>query len=94
MVMYALTQEFELPRACLKGQKDAFQEKFWNENEQCLKDVLSGGNDENQIRCNQIWALTMPFTMLSAEKEASILKKSKMSCTRRLACAHAGKGES
>jgi len=57
--------------------KQSFKEKFWNENEQCLKDVLSGGKDENQIRCNQIWALTMPFTMLDTEQEAFIIKKVK-----------------
>ncbi len=76
MVMYALTQDSNYQELASKV-KDAFQEKFWNESEQCLKDVLSGGKDENQIRCNQIWALTMPFTMLSAEKEAFILKKVK-----------------
>jgi predicted glycogen debranching enzyme len=55
--------------------KESFNNKFWNNEQQCLKDVLSGGADENQIRCNQIWALTMPFTMLSADKEALVIKK-------------------
>ncbi len=55
--------------------KESFVTKFWNEEAGCLKDVLSGGRDENQIRCNQIWALTMPFTMLSEEKEAQVLQK-------------------
>lgn len=53
----------------------SFTEKFWNLEEQCLKDVLSGSSDENQIRCNQIWALSMPFTMLSAEKEELVIQK-------------------
>lgn len=57
--------------------KESFIGKFWNEEEQCLKDVLSGKKDENQIRCNQIWALTMPFTMLPEEKEVLVLKKVK-----------------
>ena len=57
--------------------KCSFLEKFWNEKEQCLKDVLSNGKDENQIRCNQIWALTMPFTMLELEKEVLVIKKVK-----------------
>ena len=55
--------------------KESFVTKFWNEEAGCLKDVLSGGRDENQIRCNQIWALTMPFTMLSEEKEAQVIQK-------------------
>ncbi|MDE7323799.1 MAG: amylo-alpha-1,6-glucosidase [Lachnospiraceae bacterium] len=76
MVMYKLTQDRAYQELASKV-KDSFQKKFWNESEQCLKDVLSGGKDENQIRCNQIWALTMPFTMLPVEKEALIIKKVK-----------------
>lgn len=57
--------------------RESFVAKFWNEESGCLKDVLSGGKDENQIRCNQIWALTMPFTMLSEEKEAQVLERVK-----------------
>lgn len=55
--------------------KTSFLEKFWNEKEQCLKDVLSGNSEENQVRCNQIWVLTQPFTMLDTEKEMLVLKK-------------------
>lgn len=55
--------------------KEAFNEKFWNDKEQCLYDVLSGGEDEWQIRCNQIWALTMPFTMLEPKREELIVSK-------------------
>ncbi len=76
MVMYELTQETKYQELAAKV-KTSFIEKFWNESEQCLKDVLSGRKDENQIRCNQIWALTMPFTMLPIEKEKLILKKVK-----------------
>ncbi len=54
--------------------KESFLKKFWNEEENCLKDVLSGNGEENQIRCNQIWVLTQPFTMLSAEKEKQVIK--------------------
>ena len=49
--------------------KRSFTEKFWMEDEGCLKDVLSGTGADRQIRCNQIWAVTMPFTMLSHERE-------------------------
>ncbi len=54
--------------------KESFLAKFWNEEENCLKDVLSGNGEENQIRCNQIWVLTQPFTMLSAEKEKQVIE--------------------
>ena len=55
--------------------KASFLEKFWNEEECCLKDVLSGNSEENQVRCNQIWVLTQPFTMLPAEKEKLVIEK-------------------
>ena len=74
MIMYELTQEAAY-RDLAAQVKASFQEKFWNESEQCLKDVLSGKSDEDQIRCNQIWALTMPFTMLAVEKEILVIKK-------------------
>lgn len=55
--------------------KVAFLQNFWNEEERCLKDVLSGNSEENQVRCNQIWVLTQPFTMLPAEKEKQVIQK-------------------
>ena len=55
--------------------KEAFLLKFWNEEENCLKDVLSGNEEENQVRCNQVWALSMPYTMLPKEKELCVLHK-------------------
>lgn len=53
--------------------KRSFQEKFWNEKANCLKDVLSGTDADMQIRCNQIWAVSLPFTMLSKEKERQVV---------------------
>ena len=54
--------------------KDSFREKFWSDKNQCLKDVLSGTSADEQIRCNQIWAVSMPFTMLNREKEKQIVE--------------------
>ena len=42
MVMYTLTQKTAY-KELAEMVKASFCEKFWNENEQCLKDVLSGG---------------------------------------------------
>lgn len=55
--------------------KEAFLLKFWNEEENCLKDVLSENSRENQVRCNQVWVLSMPYTMLPKEKELCVLHK-------------------
>lgn len=51
---------------------ESFQ-KFWMEDKGYLKDVLSGTYADEQLRCNQIWAITMPFTMLSDEQEKKVV---------------------
>lgn len=43
--------------------KKSFLCKFWDEKAGYLKDVISGTDADTQIRCNQVWALTMSFTM-------------------------------
>lgn len=53
--------------------KISFTEAFWMEEEHCLKDVISGTEADTQIRCNQIWAVSMPFTMLDEEKERQVV---------------------
>ena len=47
--------------------------QFWMEDKQCLRDVLSGTAADEQIRCNQIWAVTQPFTMLPPEQERAVV---------------------
>lgn len=54
--------------------KESFLREFWNEEKRCLKDVISGAESDTQIRCNQIWAVSMPFTMLDREKEKQIVE--------------------
>lgn len=51
----------------------SFEKQFWMEDKGCLKDVISGTGADVQIRCNQIWAVSMPFTMLDREKERRIV---------------------
>ena len=52
--------------------KESFLAAFWKE-EGYLKDVISGTYADDQIRCNQIWAVTMPFTMLTREQEREVV---------------------
>ena len=54
--------------------KEAFVPAFYMEDKGYLKDVLSGTEADEQLRCNQIWAVSMPFTMLSAEQEKSVVE--------------------
>ena len=53
--------------------KESFTETFWMEEKHCLKDVISGTDADMQIRCNQIWAVSMPFTMLDPEREQQVV---------------------
>ena len=54
--------------------KQSFVEKFYMPEKGYLKDVISGTDADDQIRCNQIWALSMPFTMLSPAQEKKVLE--------------------
>ena len=53
--------------------KDSFLREFWMEDKGWLKDVISGTAADMQLRCNQIWAITMPFGMLSREQERRVV---------------------
>ena len=53
--------------------KESFVKTFYMEDKGYLKDVISGTYNDEQLRCNQIWAVSMPFTMLSAEQEKSVV---------------------
>ena len=55
--------------------KRSFLEKFYMKDKGYLKDVLSGTHADEQLRCNQIWAISMPFTMLSPAQEKSVVDK-------------------
>lgn len=75
-------------RTLAKRVKRSFCEKFWNEEEGCLKDVLAAKEPklpevelerrrraQNQIRCNQIWAVSQRFTMLPPDKEKAVVDR-------------------
>ena len=55
--------------------KESFIEKFWNEELQCLKDVVSGESYDNQVRPNQIWAVSVPFSPLDEDKAKKVVDK-------------------
>ena len=59
----------------LKDQvKKSFLQKFWLEKRSCLKDLVSGTEADEQVRCNQIWAVSMPFAMLTKEQEKAVVE--------------------
>ena len=77
-IMDALGQELGLNTAdygaLADKVKQSFVEKFYMEDKGYLKDVLSGTKADEQLRCNQIWAVSMPFTMLSPEQEKRVVE--------------------
>ena len=77
-IMDALAIELDLNRADYRTLanrvRDSFREKFYIPEKGYLKDVLSGTKADDQIRCNQIWAVSMPFSMLDPEQERSVVE--------------------
>ena len=53
----------------------SFKDMFWNETENCLKDLVSGTDADNQIRCNQIWAASMPYSVLDEDMARAVIDK-------------------
>lgn len=54
--------------------KESFQRAFWNETLGCLRDVISGTKADDQIRCNQIWAVSMPYSLLPEQQERQVVE--------------------
>lgn len=78
-IMEEMEALLELPRSgCCElaaKVKASFIEQFWLEEKNCLRDLVSGTKADEQVRCNQIWAVSMPFSMLDREKELQVVEK-------------------
>ena len=55
--------------------KKAFNNIFWNENKDCLYDVINGEEKDDSIRPNQIFAVSLHHSMLTKAKSKKVLKK-------------------
>ncbi|MDU3019275.1 MAG: amylo-alpha-1,6-glucosidase [Clostridium perfringens] len=55
--------------------KSSFTNAFWNEDGKYLYDVVNDHEKDHSLRPNQIWAVSLPFTMLDREKEKYIVQK-------------------
>jgi len=53
----------------------SFNQLFWNENEECLYDVLANGHVDASIRPNQIFAVSLPFSMLKIDRAKKVVEK-------------------
>jgi predicted glycogen debranching enzyme len=53
--------------------RKSFNEKFWNPVRGCLFDVLGAEGADDSLRPNQIFAVSLDYTMLDKEKSAKIV---------------------
>jgi predicted glycogen debranching enzyme len=52
-----------------------FNRLFWNEKLGCLYDVVNGGPPDPSIRPNQIFAVSLPHSMLPRDRSRSVVEK-------------------
>jgi len=54
--------------------RTAFQETYWNREEDCLGDVWNDGVLDLSIRPNQLFAVSLPFSPLDKEEQKAVVK--------------------
>jgi len=53
--------------------RESFQQKFWNAERNCLYDVLGPDGPDPKIRPNQLFAVSLPFTLVDRDKQQAIV---------------------
>ena len=77
--MELLAKKFEKPILAEKyvalatKTSKSFNEKFWNKERDCLYDVLGAKGANASLRPNQIFAVSLDYTMLGKEKSAKVV---------------------
>jgi len=54
--------------------RKSFNEQFWNSEGGYLYDVINDNEKDDSLRPNQLFAISLPFTLIDREKGRSILK--------------------
>jgi predicted glycogen debranching enzyme len=52
----------------------SFNDQFWNSEKGYLYDVINGNEKDDSLRPNQLFAISLPFSLIDGEKGRSILK--------------------
>lgn len=77
-IMENLSKQFEEPyeeyKLLAEKVKASFNKTFWNDELGCLYDVVNKENKDDRIRPNQIYAVSLPYTMLSEEHARSVVE--------------------
>jgi predicted glycogen debranching enzyme len=55
--------------------RNSFNGQFWNEEAKCLYDVVEDGQKDASIRPNQIFAVSLAYTMLDEERSCAVVDK-------------------
>lgn len=58
----------------LEKVRKSFQEKFWNPERECLHDLVKSDYRDESLRPNQLFAISLPFSLFEEEKASKILK--------------------
>ncbi|HLM02107.1 MAG TPA: amylo-alpha-1,6-glucosidase, partial [Pyrinomonadaceae bacterium] len=53
----------------------SFNQLFWNEAGECLYDVVANGQRDASVRPNQIFAVSLPFSMIDETRARKIVEK-------------------
>ncbi len=78
--MELLANKFEQPTLAEKYNemadqtRQSFNEKFWNPKNSCLFDVIDDRAPDASIRPNQIFAVSLDYTMLDSEKNQKVVE--------------------
>ena len=76
-IMESLCEKFDEDASAYRTRaeqvKESFNAKFWDSSNQCLFYVVDGDEPDDHIRPNQIYAVSLPFSLLPEEQEKAVV---------------------
>ena len=76
-IMESLCEKFDEDASAYRTRaeqvKESFNAKFWDSANQCLFDVADGDEPDDHIRPNQVYAVSLPFSLLPEEQEKAVV---------------------
>lgn len=76
-IMESLCEKFDEDASAYRTRaeqvKESFNAKFWDSANQCLFDVVDGDEPDDHIRPNQIYAVSLPFSLFPEEQEKAVV---------------------
>ena len=75
-IMESLCEKFDEDASAYRTRaeqvKESFNAKFWDSANQCLFDVVDGDEPDDHIRPNQVYAVSLPFSLLPEQEKAVV----------------------